>query len=293
MGDNYVWGGSFTGDWDDAVNWTDATTGGTATTPPNADDSVTINAARLAITISGTGSSNSLTIVGNGGLEAESTAIVLSGTFTTGALTVDDDSILTVNTGASLTVNSSANLEDDRLNVNGGTLTVNGATTFSGAISVTAGTLNFNDDVTESDDFAGFNISASSVTISGSLKCGAFESGWLSLDDSIFTVGGLVTSSTQDGMAEQNLLGLLVDASDQSRVQFGNIGVASGGALTLFTDATSSIEIGTTGGAEAGSVTIDAGVNASASGEFAAPNIVVNGTLTVIAGGSSLHPEGV
>ena len=53
-------------------------------------------------------------------------------------------------------------------------------------------------------------------------------------------------------------------------------------------DATSSLEIGTAGGAAAGSVTIDSGVTTTVAGSFQAPSIVDNGTI-IVAAGSALN----
>jgi hypothetical protein len=61
--------------------------------------------------------------------------------------------------------------------------------------------------------------------------------------------------------------------------------------MLLDVDGTSSVEVGTAGGAAVGSITIDNGVTATVFGSsFQAPSIVDNGTIIVAAGGGvSLH----
>ena len=62
--------------------------------------------------------------------------------------------------------------------------------------------------------------------------------------------------------------------------------------VTLYVyDSTSSIEIGTAGGAAGGTITIDSGSSVTESGTFYAPTIVDNGALTVAAG-ETLYMEG-
>jgi hypothetical protein len=66
----------------------------------------------------------------------------------------------------------------------------------------------------------------------------------------------------------------------------------NGGGVTLsVSDAMSSIEIGKTGGAAAGTLTIDSGVTVTEAGSFSAPTIVDKGILAV-GPGESLYLSG-
>ena len=80
-------------------------------------------------------------------------------------------------------------------------------------------------------------------------------------------------------------------ATDASNIQFGvliaNASVGVDGPVygTIFVDDSASLEIGTTGGAATGAITIDNGMSAAVSGMIVA-NVVLNGTLSVQAGAS-------
>jgi hypothetical protein len=99
--------------------------------------------------------------------------------------------------------------------------------------------------------------------------------GWrttIHLPPASFTVDGTFVSSNDR-----------VDASTGARVQLAALqeDISGNGVSLNVADVMSSIEIGTTGGVAAGTLTIDAGVSVTESGSFNAPAIVVKGTLNV------------
>ena len=97
-----------------------------------------------------------------------------------------------------------------------------------------------------------------------------------------FTVEGIFVS-TSDSVYAQNGGKVQLAALQQDVHQNG---------VTLYVyDSTSSIEIGTAGGAAGGTITIDSGSSVTESGTFYAPTIVDNGALTVAAG-ETLYMEG-
>ena len=120
-GQDYIWGSTVDGSWDDASNWDDATTGqDPATVAPGADDSVTIGGAgggAIRI-VTGTGNSSSLSLDG---------AVDLSGSFETGTFDLPTG-LLELDAGSSLVVTDDATFgEAQSQNVGltlGGTLTV-------------------------------------------------------------------------------------------------------------------------------------------------------------------------
>ena len=255
--DNYVWVGPVAGSWDVAGNWEDTTAGlDPATVAPGSNDDVTINAAGSAVqVVTGTGDSASLTING---------ATSLAGDFTTGALAVN--SALTVSTGDTLAVSGNATF--DGLFTLDGTLTAGSLTTDNGSFNITGGTLTAGSLTTE---IGGFDLNAgATLSITGNVA----GSGNQFVSDSTFTVGGTFTSAND-----------YVQASSGSTVQLANLAVATG-FVDLYADNTTSVEIGTAGGAAAGSITIDSGVTTTVgAGYFEASSIVDNGTLIVAAGG--------
>ena len=101
------------------------------------------------------------------------------------------------------------------------------------------------------------------------------------------TIGGLLTVGgashvTAAVLAASSPVAAIVAAA-ASAVQFGAL--QAGTPLTAATDATSSIEFGTAGSAQAGAVTIDSGLTVNPGGTIAG-NVVVDGTL--LASGRSL-----
>ena len=83
-----------------------------------------------------------------------------------------------------------------------------------------------------------------------------------------------------------------ISASNGAKVQFASLQEdVHGNGVTLNVDAKSSVEIGTAGGAAAGTITIDAGKTVTEAGTFEAQTIIDNGTL-VVAPGASLTLNG-
>jgi large repetitive protein len=204
--DNYAWAGAVEGSWDQAANWNDTTASQSpASVAPGSNDNVTINSSfngepyEGAVVVTGIGNSASLLINGS---------VILAGQFTTGQLVMGSTTTLgdlSLSTGASLLVTGSAtgNPIEASYNVEGGTLTVDGA----------------------------FNATYAEITVAN---------------------GGHVQLAGSTSVSD-----------------FGTVSV----------DSTSSFEIGTTGGAAAGSLTVDAGVSATLSGSITATSIVDNGTI--------------
>ena len=125
------------------------------------------------------------------------------------------------------------------------------------------------------------NVGSATLGTSGALT----QNGTLALDTGASlqfggtaTVGGLLLIGGGSKFAASGLggAGASIVAVGGSTVQFGT--VTSVPALTLATDAASSIELGTAGKAKAGSVTVDAGITASLGGTIDS-SLVVNGTL--------------
>jgi hypothetical protein len=103
-----------------------------------------------------------------------------------------------------------------------------------------------------------------------------------SVNGGTFTVKGIFVS-TSDGVYAQNGGQIQLAALQQDVHQNG---------VTLYVyDSTSSIEIGTAGGAAAGAITIDSGASVTESGAFYASTIVDNGALAV-ATGQTLYLQG-
>ena len=129
--DQYVWSGPTAGSWDAAANWTDTTTGANpAAVPPGAHDLVTINSGgpSLPQVITGTGNSAQLTVNGD---------TLLSGKFSTGAVSVADGDLLTLQANGSLSDSGAAS---GALEADGGFIKVVGTLT-GGATALDGGKL--------------------------------------------------------------------------------------------------------------------------------------------------------
>ena len=275
--DSYVWTGPVAGDWNATANWDDTTAGqNPANVAPGANDSVTIDAAAngAAQVIVGDGDAYGLTIegetllegafnIGAGGLTETAGPLVL---YSGSGLTVSGDATFGVYTGLTLdgaTMSASGTfyagwtygVSGQYLVENGGTLSV--AALVGGGYYATQYVLSSGGTLTVTG-----NVSDNSTNSTTSI---------FSLDDSAFTVGGTFVSS-----------GDSVSASDNSHVQFAALQEdVDGNGVRLAVDATSSIEIGSAGGAAAGTITIDAGQTVTEAGSFNAPTIVDDGTLKV------------
>jgi hypothetical protein len=229
--DAYLWiGGVSGGSWDLATNWDDVTATGVvqATAAPGAGDPVSLNVAT---------SSNALVIVGGGlsaSLDLTGSIELENGSYTTlGALTIGDIAglssagyntlgDLTLGSGAQLTA-ASANLIDGSLTATGG-----GGVSIIGALTTDAGSYLY-------AEGAGSTLTA---------------------------------GATVFGVEPDVYSGDYVDAGNGGAIQLASLTLEqlSGGAATnngngagLWVDSLSSIEIGTSGGAAAGAVTVDSG----------------------------------
>ena len=298
--DNYVWVGPVSGSWDVAGNWQDTTAGqDPALVAPGINDNVTINAASgdALQVITGVGNSASLTING---------ATDLSGYFTTGNLLVNDGGSLEVDNALTVTGTAawgqSEVVSSTQLTVDGGTLTVDGSlfinsdysdyTLNSGAVTVEGfelGVFGSEDNFTINGGTLTtasllayyhntFNVNyGGTLAVTGDVNNTNVDD-YYHIEGGTFTVQGTFTSSDS-----------AIQAEGGGQVQLAGLAIGSDlettNGVTLIADESSSIEIGTAGGAAAGSITVDSGVTTTVTGSFAAVNIVDNGTIDVVAGG--------
>ncbi len=148
-----------------------------------------------------------------------------------------------------------------------------GTTTVGGAVTLMGGS-NFAGTDLELD--GGASLTAGSLNLGGSALGSAFvQQGGNTLE--VDNGSSLVVSGSAM-LAGSNLMALA-----GSTIKLG--GLIANGGNTIAVDDNSSMEIGATGGAALGAVTIDKGVSAPVSGTIYG-NVVVNGTLGVQAGGS-------
>ena len=111
------------------------------------------------------------------------------------------------------------------------------------------------------------------------------EAGVILVTGATGTLAVAGTLTLGGGAPDPNGSPALLSATGGGIVQAASLIMGGGSGDTLETDATSSIEIGTRGGALAGAVTLDAGLSAAANGDFnQAGLVVVNGTLTAQGG---------
>ena len=231
----------------------------------------TLKNGALNLSTASTATLTTLTLVG---------AAALSGDITTTALSDASATSLTLGTGVFDVSGSSATSPAllPALTINGYATLVgvfNSASNPAPSLTLLAGAdliLNTGDALTAAT--ATFNTSGTvsltdgDLTVTGNASFGSY----LTVTGAgSFTVDGTLT--TNNGT---------INASNSSRVEIGALNGASGG-LTLYADATSTIEIGGGNVGAAGSITIDTGVSFTESGYFSAPVIVVNGTVTVAA----------
>ena len=174
---------------------------------------------------------------------------------------------------------------------NGGTLAITGNVTDDGSsYQVNDGTFTIGGTLTANDTSIGIS-NAGTATVGGAMSA---SGGSVSVADSNFTVDGTLTTS-----------GTSITASSGGSIHLAGLS----GSDSLSVDGTSSLEVGTAGGAATGSITIDSGLTVDQSGSLAAPKIVVDGTLVAtgnltlngspggdgqieIAGGANLTLEG-
>ncbi len=324
--DDYAWVGSTGGSWSSASNWDDTTTGtNPALYVPGALTAVTI-AGPIGSTyevISGGGSAASLGLTGNVSLgggytvgrvlnvgnstapTASSLALVMSGTIAAGSVNVtygtlslaaatslSSTGLITVGIGGTVNLATGAALStSDALLVDAGTLTDTGGTVSIGG-GFTIGTL---------ATTTGMQTATVAVDAGGTLAIGGAitgASGYIAVSG---TGSKLITSGTliATGGAELVSLGGFMQLGE---VVF-NAPVAASRIANWFpylwlVDTTATIEIGNTGNAAVGAITVDAGktitVNTTAALEGA---LVDNGTVTVTSGtltqGGNLSGSGI
>ncbi|HEY1710695.1 MAG TPA: hypothetical protein VGG10_20680 [Rhizomicrobium sp.] len=273
--DSYQWTGPAQGAWNSPANWTDTTAAQSpAALAPGANDSVLIqNYSNAGSFIYGDGNANALTF------QSFSGTFGLDGNFHVGAggLTVTHANVWLF-AGSSLAVAGNATFAAyEYLALNGGTMLVTGtfygkATNSTSNVIENGGSLTVGNLV---DSGTAFSITAgSALTVHGNVSdAGAASSYLASGAGAEFDVMGKFISGND-----------IVSASDGAKVQIKALAEGSGAGVTLTVgDASSSIEIGKTGSAAAGTLVIDTGVTVTEAGVFSAPAIVDNGKLVVAA----------
>ena len=275
----YVWIGPVAGYWNATANSDDVTAGqNPAALAPGANDLVTIGAAAhgAAQVVIGNGNAQSLTIQGE---------TLLEGQFTIGAggLTVAQGASAVLYAGSSLAVSGNATFDTEAtLTLNGGTMSVAG--TFYGGYVYSGYNVIENGGSLTAGALAGsgslYSVSAGgALTVKGNVAIISGSAYYVS--GSTFTVKGTFVSSTTSSTRRT------ARRSSSRRCEKNVNGIS----VTLSADATSSIEIGATGGTAAGTITIDAGKTVTEAGSFYAPTIVDKGALKVGAG-QSLYDYG-
>ena len=150
-------------------------------------------------------------------------------------------------------------------------------------------------DVTSNGTCASLSASGN-VVLSGTLGTGALAvatAGTLVLQSAVSATGAqvsageLLTSGAGNGLTDQGTLALsgaaaVLGAQGHSTIQCGALSLAGG---VVSADSTSSVEVGTLGGAALGAVTIDAGSAASGAGSIGLYGLVMdNGGITASGG---------
>ena len=273
--DTYIWNGVSGGLWDDASNWIDATSG---TNPPadvpGLNNAVTINGATGSVysVIQGGGDSASLALTG---------LVDLSGSYGTGALTVGSVSgspnIAPVSSD-SLALGADSGVSATSVDIVDGSVSVSG----TGASLADSGAMTI-----------GTPQGSGSLSVSGGAQVSA--TGAITADNSAITVSGAGSSLTSAAAAT---LGLdfgsaKLAASGGGSIQLGNLSIAqlSTNAGSVYVapyvsvDSSSSIELGSAGGAASGAITIDSGNSITAAMAVQLTgNVVDNGTISESAG---------
>ena len=281
--DSYQWVGPVAGNWKATSNWNDVTAGpNPAAVAPGKNDLVTIAAAAggAAQVVVGDGNAYSLTLDGE---------TLLDGVFGIGAggLSLATSASAYLYGGSRLNVAGNATFGSYAgVTLNGGAMKLTGTGTLNGGygsafVMKNGGSLSAAQIV---DYYYGSYsvLAGSALTVTGGVSDGA--SGYdnsFTINGGAFTVKGTFTSSSDGVYAENGGTVQLASLAEDSR----------GYGVTLYVyDATSSIEIGTTGGVAAGTITIDAGKTVTEAGTFYAPTIVNKGTLNIGAS-QSLYVE--
>ncbi|MBV9249939.1 MAG: hypothetical protein JO227_11925, partial [Acetobacteraceae bacterium] len=255
-GDQFVWIGSGSGDWNTPANWKDITTGANpASVVAGAADNVIFNSSTQAIT--GTGDSASLTFSGDN---------AVGGHLTTGSLSVNgaSGSTLDINAGASVTAATASLNGGDSINVagNGARLTVTGALTVNGSLAATNHGMIQLGSVSLGDGLAPAAISTDSTSSIEIGTAGSAAAGAVTVDS-----GATLTSSAG---SSTTIIGNVVD--------YGTLSLTNHGSLDI---------IGTLSGG--GQVQIGNGTFLYAAGGASTPSLAT-GSLTVSLGrGSGLE----
>ncbi|WP_420384357.1 beta strand repeat-containing protein [Novosphingobium sp.] len=268
--DTYAWGQNVAGSWDGAANWQDSASGtNLAALAPGATDAVTIpaEAGGTIDVISGVGAARALTVLG---------AVDLTGSVTTGALVLNGySSVLSLGNRASLSVSGGVSDAIGTFDIAGGSLDVGGAWT-SNVYDDVNGLVYGGTDIRVHDG-GSLVVGGAFDTLGTTSEFRGSEYLW-AVDGNITLDGALNVTASAAG---ENIL-----VGDAGRISALSLN-ANGASASLYigVDATSSLEIGTSKTAAAGSITIDSGATASVtSGFWDAPEIAVNGTISVLAG---------
>ena len=282
--DVYQWVGPVAGFWNAKANWDDVTAGqDPATAAPGANDLVSIGAAAngAAQVVIGNGNAYSLTLGGE---------TLLEGQFNVGAggFTESTYASVVLYSGSALDVSGAATFGNYAgATLDGGAMAVTGTLNGDYAsqfVMENGGSLNAGQLVDYECSY--YVYAGDALTVSGGVNDGTAGSGASSftINGGVFTVGGTFVSTSDSVYAENGGKVQLTSLTEDSH----------GNGVTLYVDdTTSSIEIGTTGGVAAGTITIDNGTTVTETGSFYASSgtIVDKGVLNVGAG-QSLTVEG-
>ena len=277
--DTYQWVGPVAGFWNAKANWDDVTAGqDPATAAPGANDLVTIGAAAngAAQVVIGNGNAYSLSLGGETLLEGQFN--VGAGGFsesTSASVVLYSGSALDVSGAATFGSYAGATLDGGAMAVTG---TLNGGYA-SQFVMENGGSLSAGQLVDYDSSY--YVYAGDALTVSGGVNDGTAGSGASSftINGGAFTVGGTFVSTSDSVYAENGGKVQLASLTEDSH----------GNGVTLYVyDATSSIEIGTTGGVAAGTITIDSGKTVTEAGTFytSSGTIVDKGVLNVGAGQS-------
>ena len=301
----YVWN-AITGSWASPANWSNQTSGTTASVAPGSRDTVTIaSAAGVTDVVTGTGTASSLTLGGS---------VTLNGQFTAGLAAVNSGAAVIVGQAASVTTGGDFNDNGATLTVSGGSLGVggnwnenaNGALT-NATVSVT-GAYSFLSSASRSDTFTnstlkvsgaadlgngdGIAFNNSSATISGGIVEGG-SGATVALNGGTLTVASIGASSASAYGSYSVSAGLFkvtgadsVAAGDEfAATGTGQIVIAGStslGAVSLQASGSGSIRLASVSSPANGAD--DIAVAGSASIEFGATGGAQAGSFTLDAG---------
>ncbi len=302
--DQLAWTGQMDGNWSNAGNWNDLTTGQVATLPPGAQTPATVAGPQGTVyqTVSGTGTSASLAMSGN---------LYLSGTFGTGALSFGSDATATASAvGGTLVLYPGSTLAatsflvaDGLIQTNAdnvvvhvrGTLTLgdgveNPSMILQGGAVLDTGALLLGGGAVAVDAFSALEV--------GTLRTGAVgtltvDPGFAVSGDGMLNVGGLITDdgalTAQGGTLVAGAVsgtGSMVIAAESELSLTDPVTVPvdfAGGGGTLIVDATADLPSGTIDGFAPGdSIVVSGSPVAAVSYQ---PGTGGTGTLTLMESG--------